>query len=478
MKKRIVSYIFLPTLPLMLGLVLACNGAGSETVPVTIPADATPLSPRPLSTSDLMAVEDFELQMQDVGQEWDQFHQDFDQWRAGLNACHRNAVREALEDFAVSFNAVTERARELPRTSVSREYADMLIAAAEAEESEFRQLRDRWHPNNHSLFEAVEQQRSEAARIQRNVEDLALEMEEELEEVSDPERLEEVEDLSQALGPIGADWEIFHDDYDSLLKDALRLDDIEVLARLDQLIRQSSAVVEAIDGLAATDATEDTIKELQGVAEVEHRALTKVYATLSRSTKEPSVPLDDPVTPREDESVTPVEEESGHTAGQLLESLQPIVKKAETTLMAVNRTINNDLDGSAIADLEEVQEFIVAYEILLTDWDEFHLSYNNWRRTEGGCDRTEVLKDLSQFHIRIGELGLKVRDLPQSGYLLPMYTLLVEAVEREEGAVRSLRTSWQPFTVDAFIAVDRERDNANKLRREASIALEELTDQS
>ena len=190
------------------------------------------------------------------------------------------------------------------------------------------------------------------------------------------------------------------------------------------------------------------------------------------------MPLDDPVTPREDESVTPVEEESGHTAGQLLESLQPIVKKAETTLMAVNRTINNDLDGSAIADLEEVQEFIVAYEILLTDWDEFHLSYNNWRRTEGGCDRTEVLKDLSQFHIRIGELGLKVRDLPQSGYLLPMYNLLVEAVEREEGAVRSLRTSWQPFTVDAFIAVDRERDDANKLRREASIALEELTDQS
>ena len=265
MKKRIVSYIFLPTLPLMLGLVLACNGASSETVPVTIPADATPLSPRPLSTSALMAVEDFELQMQDVGQEWDQFHQDFDQWRASLNACHRNAVREALEDFAVSFNAVTERARELPRTSVSREYADMLIAAAEAEESAFRQLRDRWHPNNLSLFEAVEQQRSEAARIQRNVEDLALEMEEELEGVSDPERLEEVEDLSQALGPIGADWEIFHYAYDSLLKNALRLDDIEVLARLDQLIRQSSAVVEAIDGLAATDATEDTIKELQGV---------------------------------------------------------------------------------------------------------------------------------------------------------------------------------------------------------------------
>ena len=118
-------------------------------------------------------------------------------------------------------------------------------------------------------------------------------------------RLEAVEDLSQALGPIGDDWEISHYDYASLLKDALRLDDIEVLARLDQLIEQSSAVVEAIDGLAATDATEDTIKELQGVAEIEHRALTKIYATLSRSIKEPSVPSDDPVEPGEDDSCYP-----------------------------------------------------------------------------------------------------------------------------------------------------------------------------
>ncbi len=94
MKKRIVSYIFLPALLLM--LVLACSGGASpETVPVTIPTDATPLSPRPLSTSDLMAVEEFELQRQAVGQEWDQFHQDFDQWRAGLTTCQRNAVRGA-----------------------------------------------------------------------------------------------------------------------------------------------------------------------------------------------------------------------------------------------------------------------------------------------------------------------------------------------------------------------------------------------
>jgi hypothetical protein len=68
----------------------------------------------------------------------------------------------------------------------------------------------------------------------------------------------------------------------------------------------------------------------------------------------------------------------------------------------------------------------------------------------------------------------KVRDLPHSGYLLPIYTLFVDAVEGEKGAMRALRNSWQPFTVDPFIAVERERDNASRLRREANIALQEL----
>ena len=76
----------------------------------------------------------------------------------------------------------------------------------------------------------------------------------------------------------------------------------------------------------------------------------------------------------------------------------------------------------------------------------------------------------------MGELGRKVRGLPQSSYLLPMYNLLVEAAAREEGAIRALRNSWRPFTVDAFKAVDQERLNANRLRRQADTGLQELRD--
>ena len=160
--------------------------------------------------------------------------------------------------------------------------------------------------------------------------------------------------------------------------------------------------------------------------------------------------------------------------GPFLVAMNTAIVAAETTLKEIRRDIHEELDRTAVADLEDVRAFIGDYKRLLKEWDAFHERYNEWRRTEGGCDRSEVLQSLAQFNTRIGELGRRVRDLPQSGYLLPMYNLLVEAAEREEGAVRALRNSWQPFAVDAFIAVDRERDNANRLRREANIALQEL----
>ena len=471
MKKQLGLYILLPTLILTLGLVMACGGSGDpETVPITLPTDSTPQSSRPLSASELMVVDEFATQQEAVGLEWDQFHKDFDHWRAGLTSCHESTAQNALRDFAVAFNGVTEQARDLPRATVTRELADVLIAAAESEEKAFRQLRDRWQPNNLSLFETVEQQRSESALAQRTVQDQVAELQEDLEKATDPERLQAIEDLSEALDAIGDAWESSHDDYSGLLKESETLDNAKVLIRLNQLIEQLDEVVDSIDRLTATDATKDMIGELQKVAEAEQAALSNTLKVVRQAIMA-ALEIDD-------EPATPEPETSSQTIAPLLKAPQAAIKKSQATLKEVNLSIEDSLDGSAEEDLQDLGEFVDGYESLLASWGAFHEGYNGWREVEGGCDRTEVLKALSQFNIRISELGLQVRDLPQSGYLLPMYNLLVEAVEREEGAVRTLRTSWQPFTVDAFIAVDRERDNANKLRREASIALVELTDRS
>ena len=98
------------------------------------------------------------------------------------------------------------------------------------------------------------------------------------------------------------------------------------------------------------------------------------------------------------------------------------------------------------------------------------------RKPKGGCDRIDVLKALDQFNLDFGELGRKVRDLPQDRPLLPVYTLMVDGVGREEGAIRALRNSWRPFNVDVFKAVDQERTNSDRLRRDANIALQGLTE--
>ena len=181
MKIRFGSLISLLLGSLLLASLVACSET-TDTQPATpLPDSSSVQAAKPLSASERMAVDEFANQWQTIDQEWDQLHQDFDLWRAGLISCHRSSAQEALQGFAASFTDVTEQARNLPRTIVIREPADTLIAAAEEEEAAFRQLRDRWQPDNLSLFELVEQRRSDAARAQRNVEDMTLELQNQLE---------------------------------------------------------------------------------------------------------------------------------------------------------------------------------------------------------------------------------------------------------------------------------------------------------
>ena len=316
----------------------------------------------------------------------------------------------------------------------------------------------------------VEQRRTEAAYAQRTAQDLVMDLQEKLEEATDPERLQAIEDFSLALDPVSDSWDELHDDYARLLQEAPSLDNPAALARLDRLIEKLDSVLELIYGLPATNATEDMVEALQGAAEAEQRALANTHNAVSEAIVAASN--------IGDELATPGTEVSGQAVAPLLMALKAAINEVQAARKEVNMNIEDTLDGSAPEDLQDVQEFADKYQVLLSDWDAFHEQYNDWRRTEGGCDRTEVLLALGQFNIRMTETSRQVRDLPQSGYLLSMYKLLVEATEREEGAFRALRNSWQPFTVDAFIAVGRERDNADMLRREASIALEELRNRS
>lgn len=464
MKVRLGSLVPLLLVSLLLAALAACSDT-ADTPPPTAPPDAPPASTAELlSAADRMAMDAFAEQRQAIDEEWDRLHQDFDEWRAGLTSCHRSSVHEALQGFAAGFAEVTAQAGDLPRATVTREIADVVIAAAEDEEAAFRRLRDRWQPDDVSLFEQVEQRRAGSAGAQRHAEDSALELREQLEAAAEPGERAALMRFSDALDAIGNDWNGFHGDY-AELQAAAQADPFAVIAELDRLIARFDAVVDAVSGLSAEGATEGVAGTLQAVAAAERDALLSVHVRMQENLAalvEGRSQLPHPTGP----------------TGSLLDEMEAIFEESEAVLEHANRTVRLLIDDDPEDTLAEVENFEDHYAALVAKWDAFHQRYTSWRTTDGGCDRTGVLRSLDAFNLRMGDLGREVRGLPQSGYLLPMYNLLVEAVEREERAIRALRNSWRPFSVDAFKTVDEERVIADRLRRQAAVGLRELRDRS
>ena len=461
MKVRLGSLVPLLLVSLLLASLAACSDTADTPPPAASP-DAPPASTvEPLSAADRMAIDAFADQRQTIDEEWDRFHQDFDEWRAGLTSCHRSSVHEALQGFAAGSAEITAQAGDLPRATVTREIADIVIAAAEDEETAFRRLRDRWQPDDISLFEQVEQRRAGSAGAQRHVEDRTLELREQLEAAAKPGERAALTRFSDALDAVGNDWNEFHDDYAGLQEAAVHLDPFAVIAELDRLIARFDAIVETVSGLSAEGATEGVARTLQAAAAAEREALLAVHARMQENLTallEGQSPLPHPTGP----------------TGTPLDEMEEVFEKSEDLLEQVNRTVRLLIDDDPEDKLAEVGIFEDHYAALVVKWDAFHERYAGWRTTDGGCDRAGVLQSLDGFNLRMSDLGREVRGLPRSGYLLPMYNLLVEAVEREEGAIRALRNSWRPFSVDAFKTVDQERVTADRLRRQAAVGLQEL----
>ena len=471
-KARFGPCLTLLLVALLLGSVVACDDTDDYYPgPITVVPDTSYALPAtPLPESARMATEKFLKQKQALDDDWDQLHQEFDEWRVGLTACHGSAVYEALRGFAVGFNDVTEQARGLPRSSHTLELADALIQAAEQEEAAYRTLRDRWQPNNLSFFEVVEQRRAGSASAQKQVEDKIDESREELEEAPSEA---EVLAFSEAFDSLKMEWESLHDDYDGLLKQAERLDPDELMARLSRLARNYGDIVDAIYGLPSLDATDSMTDPLRRAAAAERSTLRSLSASLTPPVPSaPSAPSD------EEEPPPPLEEMEGTLVGLggTLEEMENSIAQSQSLLRETRKTIKELEDDDPAEDLAKLVDFENAYRRLLAKWSAFQEDYNDWQETEGGCDRIDVLKALDQFNLDFGELGRKVRDLPQDSLLLPVYTLLVDGVGREEGGIRALRNSWRPFTVDVFKAVDQERTNSDRLRRDANIALQGLTE--
>ena len=509
MKLRFGFRIFLPILILALTSLAACSQDGDETpTPRGLLPAASPVeSARPLSQEELTTIDEFASQQQSIDGEREKFYQEFDKWQSDLTACHPSAAREELREFAASFAAITESARNLPRTSSSKQLADLLIAAVNAEETAFRQLRDRWQPGNISLLEAVELKRAEAGNAQNAVADMSLELQEEFEEGPTADEVEEMEEFSKTFDDIADAWDDFHDDYAAFAKRESQLKADARAARYEELIGQFKEIVSTIGELTPTDINEELIKTLEDAAEAELFALeylaesvsgpadsqvvgapvpTGAAATPSPApdqTPEPAgganqEPAEEaPAAPTDPAPVTDpalASDDTQEMEPSPEEELAAAIEESEAALAEVDQSIEEIVNDKSAENLEDLKSFDVEYQGFVDEWNQFYEVFTQWRATGGGCDRVEVVKELARFSQQAGELARQARDLPQSGFFVPIYTLMTEAAEREAGAFRTLANSWTPFAVDVFKAVDEERVNSGRLRRQASIALEEL----
>lgn len=510
MKARFGSLLFLPAVLLLLALLLACRQAEATPTPEPAPPVASSAgTAKPLTESDREAIAEFVNQRQAVDEKRASLYKEFDDWRSGLTECHPSAAQEALQEFAASFKSLTSQARNLPRTAGAKELADLLIPAVEAEEAAYRQLRDRWQPGNVSLFEAVEQKRAEAARAQESTEDRSLELQEELEEGPTADEIEQMEEFSEIFEEIEDAWDDYHDAYADLVKkeETLKID--ELIAEYYLLVELLGGIIERMSELEPTDDTEDFIETLQESAEAGQNALTSfTEALMALTAAAPGLDMEgeadkpenpEPAPTAEPESMTEGPADSGSMEmeteemgastespmagseeGKDLPTLQgefaAAVEESEAALEEVGQAIEEFVDDKSAEYLADVQDFNVAYGRLVREWESFHEDYDDWRKTGGGCDRVEVLQELDRFSRRASEISGEARGLPRTGFLLPVYFLLAEAAEQEEGAMRVLYNSWRPFAVDAFAAVDQERANADRLRQQANTALQELRD--
>ena len=436
-----------------------------------------------------------------IDQDLERFHKAFDTWRTGLISCNASSVSVSLQQFAGEFAAVTEAARDLPRTAEVRGMADRLIKAAEGEELALRTARDTWisgsqtgrsaipegtdadtdnqngnssnsePPAGLSIFESVDIARSEASAMQQEVAD----------ELSD--RQARVSSEAEAVGfsedfqQIALAWDQFHQDYDSFRAEEGSLTSAETVQRLSQLVDQFRDVAVSVRQLPTFDGTRRTAQLLADAALEEETALRNLRDTFQPSGEEPSANGEEEVS-----ESSPEDEGTTEESGSVFIAENPSLFSIFTSQLVMSNEARRQAQ-LALADVldevsgqsrREVQDFDDQHRLLMAAWDSFHQSYDQWRKANGGCDRAEAISELGRFSLQFSDISSKVGDLPRATSLRPMGELMVEAARLEQQALNELRNSWEPFDDGAFQGLDRERGTADKLRRQVTLGLQEL----
>ena len=405
-------------------------------------------TPTPVRPEDVAVVAEFVTGHDAVSREWDRFHSELDAWREALTECGAASFKVDLNGFAARFIVMGEGAGALPRLALVREMADLLVQATEKEGAAIRQLRDGWTPDSTAGFEAVDMERSASLTMTNGVRDLL----EDLKDATSGSARLLLGGYSVKAGEMEVAWDRFHRNYDLFRAGQIDPATVGPASRLSELIEEFGVVLATIRELPQSKVTQPITTSLAETAEAEDLALRRLRSTAPLSEEVPFEQLDPTL-------VDAFE-------AQLVSS-NAMRRQAGQALAQVVETASEENEAGVLA-------FEMRYSALASSLDRFHQDYDEWRRTEGGCDRSQAVADLGGFALQFGQIAGSVRGLPGATLLRPLRELLVEAAEEEHRALGELRNGWRPFDAAVYKGFDMQRSTTGKLRRQVAAGTQDL----
>ena len=107
-------------------------------------------------------------------------------------------------------------------------------------------------------------------------------------------------------------------------------------------------------------------------------------------------------------------------------------------------------------------------------WDAFRSSYDTFRQKDGECDRGAITSALTGLEGQVLALKRRAETLPRASVVRTVAELLTEAAVREASALSELRETWRPFDASFLRKYEEAQREADRLRRQAASALEDL----
>ena len=121
-----------------------------------------------------------------------------------------------------------------------------------------------------------------------------------------------------------------------------------------------------------------------------------------------------------------------------------------------------------------VLKFVNGNASISRDWESFHADFDAWREELIACDASTVEVTLRQFAGRFSVITAEARKLPRFARVRELADKVIQAVEREDAAIRRLRDNWRHDDPTVFEDVEVERAAALALQHEVQDSLGDL----